>query len=117
MGGRRLDKALQVGCQHVPAHFGGHPFRLQQGVHRQAVQCGEQPLRFRDQELVTVVVQFPGRPKFHDEPPHNGGYGPVAAVSLGGQEGPDPCRVLERHPDTRVHGTFLVEGQELAQQC
>ena len=55
MGGRRLDKALQVGCQHVPAHFGGHPFRLQQGVHRQAVQCGEQPLRFRDQELVTKL--------------------------------------------------------------
>jgi hypothetical protein len=117
MAGCRLAKALQVGCQDVPAHFRGHPFRLQQGVHRQAVQCSEQPLRLRDEELVTVVLYFPRRPKFHDEPPHKGGYGPVAAVGLGGQEGPDPGCVLERHPDARVHGPFLVEGQELAQQC
>ena len=71
---------------------------------------------FRDQELVTVSSPFPGRPKFHDQPPHHGGYRPVAAVRLGGKEGPDPGRVLEGHPDARVHGPFLVEGQELAQQ-
>lgn len=86
-------------------------------MHGQSVQRSEQPLRFGHQALMAIVGPcFPGRAEFHDQPAHEGGHGPVAAVSLGGKERPDPGCVLERHPDARVHGPLLVQREELAQQ-
>jgi hypothetical protein len=112
MAGCLPCQPVQVPLKHVTAHLSGHPAGLQQGMHAQPVQGGQEPFRLHHQVLLRLILREQGG----NHGPNDHGDMAVAPVGFRGKERPDPRRVLEGQPGAGLHSCFLIQGKHAAQQ-
>ncbi len=113
VNGLTSGHASQVALQHVTAH----PGVIHSGCSSACMHSPSMVASSRSASMTNAWSALASSDtRSGDQPADDGGHRAVAPVSFRGQERPDPGRVLEGHPDARVHGALLVQRQEFAQQ-